>query len=561
MAVVSSAPITTAANATALTPPHSSHGNEYTWDASSQHVDSSMFAPNGGTYYASTNDLTAYDASEKGVFGGEPLLRQQTAPSSTHLSESVPLGAARDGQKGLDDSPMERPKITQTASVNDVSKKAATKEQHSSDPDDVSSKWIHRDKLARIESEELQAAGIILPKSRARSRPRRDASVDKANGHRSTGPETDIPMESRSRRSSVFNELKPHDASRPSWDLRRPDEIDDAAYFVPTNGTKGLSRIPVAKQSPAPIPLEHIERDSMLARKRGNSIGAEESIGLKSRSRSNSIGRALDGGTGSSTEPPSQRNASRSVSEASPKKLATNGSANAGGGRKPTTSKTNSTSRPKTRNGIGKDTNGSAAGGAARPTTRSGERELSGAAHKRPEGEPPWMINAYRPDPRLPPDQQLLPTVARRLQQEKWEREGKFGNIYDKEFRPLTENGFLTPPEPSNSASAAAETSTATGEATGEVTGETTGEATGEAGHWPLKIEAKNPASPIGRSGSYSTIPKIQDQPGLSPLPSPLGPTTHISASGPKPAQTASAAAATQDEDDAKGGCGCCVVM
>ena len=57
------------------------------------------------------------------------------------------------------------------------------------------------------------------------------------------------------------------------------------------------------------------------------------------------------------------------------------------------------------------------------------------------------MISAYKPDPRLPPDQQLLPTVAKRLQQEKWEQEGKFGNIYDKEFRPLNEEGFLKPPE------------------------------------------------------------------------------------------------------------------
>lgn len=63
------------------------------------------------------------------------------------------------------------------------------------------------------------------------------------------------------------------------------------------------------------------------------------------------------------------------------------------------------------------------------------------------EGDPPWLVSAYKPDPRLPPDQQLLPTVARRLQQEKWEQEGKFGSIYDKDFRPLTGEGFLSPPE------------------------------------------------------------------------------------------------------------------
>jgi hypothetical protein len=43
----------------------------------------------------------------------------------------------------------------------------------------------------------------------------------------------------------------------------------------------------------------------------------------------------------------------------------------------------------------------------------------------------------YKPDPRLPPDQQMLPTHARRLAQEKWEKEGKTGTAYDREFRLL----------------------------------------------------------------------------------------------------------------------------
>jgi hypothetical protein len=153
---------------------------------------------------------------------------------------------------------------------------------------------------------------------------------------------------------------------------------------------------------------------------------------------------------------------------------------------------------------------------------------------KQPEGEPPWMISAYRPDPRLPPDQQLLPTVAKRLQQEKWEREGKFGNIYDKEFRPLTDEGFLKPPE---------------GEAKAN---EKENE---KADEWPLKTEARSPTLSQGRTGSYSTIPKIQDKPNMSPLPSPRGPI--------QPAQ-ASPVVRVPDapgEDDKKGGCGCCIVM
>src|SRR6201999_1549016 len=60
-----------------------------------------------------------------------------------------------------------------------------------------------------------------------------------------------------------------------------------------------------------------------------------------------------------------------------------------------------------------------------RPGTRSGETP-PGSSNKRPEGDPPWLSSIYSPDPKLPPEQQLLPTVAKRLQQEQWEREGKY---------------------------------------------------------------------------------------------------------------------------------------
>jgi hypothetical protein len=43
----------------------------------------------------------------------------------------------------------------------------------------------------------------------------------------------------------------------------------------------------------------------------------------------------------------------------------------------------------------------------------------------------------YKPDPRLPPDQQIIPTHAKRMQQEQWENDGKAGTIYDRDFRLL----------------------------------------------------------------------------------------------------------------------------
>jgi len=156
------------------------------------------------------------------------------------------------------------------------------------------------------------------------------------------------------------------------------------------------------------------------------------------------------------------------------------------------------------------------------------------------EGEPPWMVSAYRPDPRLPPDQQLLPTVAKRLQQEKWEREGKFGSVYDKEFRPLTDEGFLKPPESSAQDK--------------EAEKETEGEKKEEQGDWPLKAESKSPTLP-GRTNSYSTMPRISDTPANA-LPSPRTPAHQA-----QPSQTVRVPEPVEESEEKKAGCGCCIVM
>ncbi len=48
----------------------------------------------------------------------------------------------------------------------DFQKSAVAHDSFGDSSQEEDSKWIHRDKLAKIESEELQAAGIILPKAR-----------------------------------------------------------------------------------------------------------------------------------------------------------------------------------------------------------------------------------------------------------------------------------------------------------------------------------------------------------------------------------------------------------
>ncbi|EPE07810.1 hypothetical protein F503_00532 [Ophiostoma piceae UAMH 11346] len=537
MAAVSAAQTATSANSTTLTPPSSSHGNGYAWDNSLQQLEDPAYTqranlkshvPQNGVAltYGSLNpiDEPIHKSSDFGAVLGQ---------------ENIRPGRSRDTSVGVTDRNPENHDSSRSTST--------TKRPGALGPEreDKNSKWIHRDKLARIESEELQAAGIILPRSRARSKPRRDISVDRSTSYRKAAHEPDFAEPQSHKNSTNVPDHRPVDIAIPEWDLRLPDEIAEESYFTSPYGTGVSSRIPVAKISPAPIALDKMERETPMPRRRDESPGTEESIAYpKPRSRSASM-RPSDGYNG----PHSPPRVSRSTSDMSPRKASGGIGASAS---TPTLRKASGASkamptsgRPKTRNGTSKDSNSSGTG-ATRPSTRSGERELSremsaGAASRQPEGEPPWMISAYRPDPRLPPDQQLLPTVARRLQQEKWEREGKFGNVYDKEFRPLTDDGFLSPPEMSEKPGSADNADGQSGEKHDE---------------WPLKPEAKSPTMPPGRAGSYSTIPKIQEKPNMSPLASPRPPLAQGGDAG-----TAPAAALTRDEEDAKQGCGCCVIM
>lgn len=444
------------------------------------------------------------------------------------------------------------------------------------------SKWIHRDKLARIESEELQAAGIILPKPRQPLKVRRDKSSDKLNGYKkSADPLVEVPLAQqqaqptgRPRKDSANSRPKTPEPAIQSWDLRLPEEIlaEANGYWVTNGGTKGTSRIPVAKISPVPVPPEFLERDTpMMRRQSGLTPGDEETIVYPkpSRTRSNSLRNgepALTPTTsnGGATKGPQ---AKRSVTDTSPKKAAAGSgqqgpTAGAAGQRKTSApAKGPPGSRPKTRSGPNKDSTSSSSG-ASRPVTRSGELSPTGLKGA-PEGEPPWMVSAYRPDPRLPPDQQLLPTVARRLQQEKWEREGKFGNIYDREFRPLTDEGFLDPPPAPDKAQQQP--------------------AKDEQHHndeWPLKADnqqqyhqqqqqqpwsgPRSPTTPRPGTSSYSTMPKIQDKPhsGTGGSGRPNSAQRGPLSGNPTGAQEVRRQPEPLEEAlDRKKGCGCCVVM
>ncbi|KAH8888802.1 hypothetical protein GQ53DRAFT_795573 [Thozetella sp. PMI_491] len=537
------AAMSTAHTTTTLTPPASSHGAGYSWNISSGHTENfshdSKTQSHENTHPSGRPPLTSQNGNSAGFGAANPSLeplskKQSNGDGSFEMRGRNPEAAYLSPTRQND------PKahgINETDSPADsLLDRSANDTFSNNSPNDESSKWIHRDKLARIENEELQAAGIVLPRPRERARSKSQNRSNRRDPSRDGYGRTEAA--SRSRKNSVAIEPRTPDAAAvPSWDLRLPEEIltEGDGYWISNNGGKGVSKIPVAKTSPAPIPSEHLERDRLLIRKRDSSPDEDTTISYpKTRARSGSTGTALaktttNGSTTTGTKKP----------ESPPKGNNTSPTKKATGVRKTTGPKpaNGAAGRPRTRGGPSKDST-STGGATTRPSTRSGERELSPTTSKQMEGEPPWMVSAFRPDPRLPPEQQLLPTVARRLQQEKWEREGKVSSVYDKEFRPLSEE-FLKPPETID-------------KATAEKEKEPEMESHPD---WPLKPE-RSPTLPT-RTGSYSTMPKISDKHNISPIPSPRTPVA--------PPQAASVVrlpdAAAEEPEPKKGSCGCCIVM
>lgn len=386
------------------------------------------------------------------------------------------------------------------------------------DDETDSSRWIHRDKLLRIENEELQAAGITIPRIRPRSKSRNGRS--RSRDHYGNGNTRNNEYAAKRQRvasiSAADAENKPLEEERQTWDLRSPEEVAEDYKNLYSNRNRSLSRIPVSKASPSPISVDYLEREVPMLRTRPSGPLDDESIIYpKSRGRSDSV-RLLDSA-------PAAPSPVKKKEYESPTK-------------KPPPAQTRKTTAPRQTSGQQRPKTRGASGGSIRPTTRAGE--VTSTA-KRPEGDPPWLASMYKPDPRLPPDQQLLPTVAKRLQQEQWEKEGKFGTAYDREFRPLNDDEFHTPP-PSKSPEPFAPQVVETKPQPGPEN------------EWPLQ-SPKSPTLSTGRPGtatglgSYSTMPRIQGKPqGLSPTNAPEPFVVH---SPPQP------------EPKKKAGCGCCSVM
>lgn len=424
-----------------------------------------------------------------------------------------------------------------------------TKEPFSLDDEDPEhSRWIHRDKLALIESHEMQEAGIKLPprSGRAASKssgtrvPFRDRSREESRDRYRNGPqEHELDIEE----TKFQGALKNDDESE-----RRPGEIPGSEaeetslepLISPTNSStthrqQGMrsssSRIPVPKSSPLPLPQTSIDRHAPSQRKRGASgnwgVGDEEgAIYGKTRSRSQSVGSQVLLDDGDLVESPAASPTKRQIGKVGPSpstinaRKATNALRNASDPQKSrftpsTTNKPPPSQRPKSRSGL-----------EPRPAT----------AVNRPEGDPPWLATMYKPDPRLPPEQQLLPTHAKRIQEER-ETGSDSGPTFDGEFGPLavhSPHGLQLPLPPSLPAEK----------------DEIAKPATPEPG-WPLKSlpnkENGSPGAAGTDHGGYSTIPKVQSSPN---------PAAGV-VSTPRITQQHQ----QQQPGKASRGCPCCVIM
>lgn len=330
------------------------------------------------------------------------------------------------------DSPMPSPR--HMGGISD----AANMHVNNKDDDPEQSRWIHKDKLAEIERREMEAAGIAPPPARSKSRSRRPQSPEKTANGVSPQEEEPLPI-SKAKRRRVRSPPEP-DQEEPEeqietndFDIRTPEEIaaDSSVERTtsPVYRQQGLrsssSRIPLPRSSPMPLPQEHLERNTPLPRKQGasgNWDGEDSILYHHSRSRGNSVGSQvlLD-----DIETPTHGQETSPASlDGSPTKIRTP-SANKHI-RKISSSTPASTQKPRSTSVTHSSTR-SPSSTVTRPKSRAGLEPRPPTAINRPEGDAPWLKDMYKPDPMLPPEQQLLPTHAKRLQeearrQEQWEQ-------------------------------------------------------------------------------------------------------------------------------------------
>ncbi|CAK4033841.1 Hypothetical predicted protein [Lecanosticta acicola] len=471
------------------------------------------------------------------------------------------------------------------------------------------SAWIHRDKLAQIEIQEMEAAGIYMRSSSRRSesagpgpRDRRTSRSVSRSVSRSRRPmsrtsherQNEInndedyaaayPGHEESPRKRVSTVLSATDEEAEASRGQEPERYDShfdhqkdgefrsaeevAAELQrqrqqqPIPPRPGTSRIPISRISPVPVPQQVVDRDSPLPRSRADSQNwngssfDEMQYARKARSGSISSQVLLDSDPDAlRTTPPGSSNKTSSNEENSPtktrvpKKTAPTGRKASVGA---ATAIRSDASHQKSRT--------TSASATRRPGSNSGHKSRPSTSHYTPEGEAPWISTMYKPDPRLPPDQQMLPTHKKRMMQEQWEKEGKTGTVYDRDFNLLNDEEIPPPKRPILSVDSANLAPPPRSPSPQKDRSSPHGSANG--GPWPLspKSDTRSDSGSVrpGTSRGYKITPTIPSTPSFqrSPVPSPAPPQPMAQTTPPRVPEL-------DEKDEAqpsKKGC-CCVVM
>lgn len=142
--------------------------------------------------------------------------------------------------------------------------------------DSENSRWIHRDKLTMIEIQEYRDRGIEPPPELLR---RAGISIEGGKDVKSNGQ---VERSKHSKKASLSSRPNSNgtnetiDEGFVPQDPRSPEEIATDPYdlspgYHSSSLRSGSSRIPLSVSSPAPVPVEHLERSTPLPRKRGAS--------------------------------------------------------------------------------------------------------------------------------------------------------------------------------------------------------------------------------------------------------------------------------------------------
>lgn len=154
----------------------------------------------------------------------------------------------------------------------------------------------------------------------------------------------------------------------------------------------------------------------------------------------------------------------------------------------------------------------------------------------------------YKPDPRLPPEEQIIPTHAKRMQQEQWETEGRTASMYDKDFKMLNTDEFK---DKRNSTLQPIDIEQAK-----------------EDQQWPLPSPTKPPLekvdtnvkSPTLEQGGYKLTPTIPQSPRIPSRASERHANASISTKAPLTTTRLPEPPVETEKEEKKKGC-CCIVM